>query len=113
MGSWTQIAVYDTATEGSAKGVKSAFCFLLRLLQSSALFAEAASLSLLAPSSANRPSSPMTFSPVPPFSRFLHACDRPIEQVEKSLPSFVFDEDITAGLSPVHDVIVRAGVFDP
>ncbi len=35
------------------------------------------------------------------------------EQVEKSLASFVFDEDITAGLATVHDVIVRAGVFDP
>ena len=32
------------------------------------------------------------------------------EQVEKSLPSFVFDEDVTTGLAPVH---VRAGVFDP
>ena len=29
------------------------------------------------------------------------------EQVEKSLASFVFDEDITAGLAPVHDVIIR------
>jgi len=35
------------------------------------------------------------------------------EQVEKSLPPFVFDEDITAGLATVHDVIVRTGVFDP
>src|SRR6266542_7091517 len=31
------------------------------------------------------------------------------EQVEKSLAFFVFDEDITAGLATVHDVIVRAG----
>jgi hypothetical protein len=29
------------------------------------------------------------------------------EQVEKSLPSFVIDEDIAAGLATVHDVIVR------
>jgi hypothetical protein len=35
------------------------------------------------------------------------------EQVEKSLPPFVFDEDIAAGLATVHDVIVRAGIFDP
>jgi len=35
------------------------------------------------------------------------------EQIEESLAPFVFDEDITAGLAPVHDVIVRAGVFDP
>ncbi len=35
------------------------------------------------------------------------------EQAEKGLPSFVFHEDITAGLAPVHDVIERAGVFDP
>ena len=35
------------------------------------------------------------------------------EQVEKALPPFVFHEDMTAGLAPVHDVIVRAGVFDP
>jgi hypothetical protein len=35
------------------------------------------------------------------------------EEIEKSLPSLVFDEDITAGLATVHDVIVRAGVFDP
>ena len=60
------------------KGVKSAFCFLLRLLQSSELFAEAASPSPLAPSSANRPSSPTTVSLVQPFCRSLHACDRPI-----------------------------------
>ena len=49
------------------KGVKSAFCFLLRRLQSSELFAEAASPSPLAPSSANRPSSPTTFSLVQPL----------------------------------------------
>jgi hypothetical protein len=35
------------------------------------------------------------------------------EQVEKSLSPFVFDEDIAARLATVHDVIVRAGVFDP
>jgi hypothetical protein len=32
------------------------------------------------------------------------------EQVEKSLASLVFDEDTTAGLATVHDVVVRAGV---
>jgi hypothetical protein len=35
------------------------------------------------------------------------------EEIEKSLAPLVFDEDITAGLATVHDVIVRAGVFDP
>src|SRR5882672_2168287 len=66
---------------------KSAFCVLLGLLQSSELFAEAASPSPLAPSSANRPSSPTTLSLVQPFCRSLHACDRPIVGRDKSLPS--------------------------
>jgi hypothetical protein len=35
------------------------------------------------------------------------------EQVEKGLASLVFDKDTTAGLATVHDVVVRAGVFDP
>src|SRR5258705_6790129 len=35
------------------------------------------------------------------------------EQVEKSLPSFVFDEDITAGVGPVPYLIVYAPGFDP
>ena len=35
------------------------------------------------------------------------------EQVEKSLSPFVFDEDTAARSATVHDVIVRAGVFDP
>ena len=34
------------------------------------------------------------------------------EQVEKTLPPFVFHEDITAGLATVHDVIISPGVFD-
>jgi hypothetical protein len=62
----------------SGKGVKSAFCFLSMLLQSFELFGEALSLSLLALSSANRPSSPMRVSLVPPFCRSLRACARPI-----------------------------------
>jgi hypothetical protein len=32
------------------------------------------------------------------------------EQVEKSLAPLVFDEDITAGLATVHDVVVRRGI---
>jgi len=34
------------------------------------------------------------------------------EQVEKTLPPFVFQEDITAGLATVHDMVERPGVFD-
>ena len=56
-------------------------------LQSSELFAQAASSSPLALSSANRPNSPTTVSLVQPFCRSLHACDRPIAGRDKSLPS--------------------------
>jgi hypothetical protein len=34
------------------------------------------------------------------------------EQVEKTLPPFVFHEDMTARLATVHDVINRPGVLD-
>src|SRR6266850_4002414 len=73
------VALRDAFQKKEAtQGVKSAVCFLVMLLQSVELFGEALSLSLPAPSSANRPSSPMTLSPVPPFSRSLRACARPI-----------------------------------
>jgi len=35
------------------------------------------------------------------------------EQIEKALPVFVLQEDVTAAWATVHDVIERAGVFDP
>jgi len=53
--------IIGEAQPAKAKGVKSAFCFLLTRLQSSELFAEAASSSPLALSSANRPSSRRRF----------------------------------------------------
>src|SRR5688572_13596907 len=76
-----------TAKRVRRKGVKSAVCFLSILLQSVELFGEDPSLSLLAPSSANRPSSPMTFFLAPPFCRYLRACAHPIAGRDRSLPS--------------------------
>ena len=35
------------------------------------------------------------------------------EQFEKALPTFVIKEDVTTELATVHDVVERAGVFDP
>lgn len=34
------------------------------------------------------------------------------EQVEKAPPAFVFNEDTTARLTTVHDMVERPGVFD-
>jgi hypothetical protein len=74
--------IHEAQEKGQAR-----FLLLSMFLQSSELFGEALSLSLLAPSSASKPSSPMTFSPVPPFCRSLRACAHPIAVRDKSLPS--------------------------
>src|SRR5687767_4512247 len=72
---------------GSIKGSSPPFAFYQYFLQSFELFGEDPSLSLLAPSSANRPSSPMTFFLAPPFCRYLRACAHPIAVRDRSLPS--------------------------